>query len=351
MQKDVPLEPIDPLELIDIGANLAHKSFQQDLEAVIERARAAGVSSIVITGTSVEGSEAALRLARDRAPTLYATAGVHPHDASSFTDSTIEELRRLAGHPAVRALGECGLDYNRNFSPRAAQLHAFEAQLQLAAELQLPAFIHDREAHADLLALLRRYRDRIVDGVIHCFTGQQRELRAYLDLDLHIGITGWICDERRGLHLRELVREIPADRLMLETDSPYLLAAQHATPTVQPAQRAGVPTLRVAGGGGKRRQARQPAGAGNDADGAAVLQDFRAAGTALRGCTGESAVDCFASQSASACISSRAKTTRSNGSAAQRRSCSRRAPSQVVSLQSMSSQSDSAVRVILQSHT
>ena len=209
--------------LIDIGANLSHKAFSADLEQVIERARGAGVTTIVVTGTSVSASRAAVALASGRAPALYATAGVHPHDASSFDERTLEELRTLAADPAVRALGECGLDYNRNFSPRAAQLHAFEAQLELAAELKLPVFLHDREAHEDMLAVLRRYRDRISGAVVHCFTGERHELHAYLDLDLHIGITGWICDERRGLHLRELVRDIPADRLMLETDAPYLL--------------------------------------------------------------------------------------------------------------------------------
>lgn len=210
-------------DLIDIGANLTNQAFAADLERVIERARSAGVAAIVVTGTSVAASRAAVALASARAPALYATAGVHPHDASSFTARTVEELRSLAADPAVRALGECGLDYNRNWSPRAAQLQAFEAQLELAAALKLPVFLHDREAHDDMLALLKRHRHRIGAAVVHCFTGARHELQAYLELDLHIGITGWICDERRGLHLRELVRDIPADRLMLETDSPYLL--------------------------------------------------------------------------------------------------------------------------------
>jgi TatD DNase family protein len=209
--------------LVDIGANLTNKAFHADLDDVIERARVAGVTTLVVTGTSIEGSEQAVQLASGRAPTLYATAGVHPHDAKSFTDASASKLRALASEPSVRALGECGLDYNRNFSPRDAQLHAFEAQLEVAAAVALPLFIHDREAHADLHAMIKRYRDRIVDGVVHCFTGTREELHAYLDLDLHIGITGWICDERRGLHLRELIREIPPHRLMLETDAPYLL--------------------------------------------------------------------------------------------------------------------------------
>jgi TatD DNase family protein len=215
--------------MFDIGANLTNKAFQHDLEAVLQRARTAGVCTIVVTGTSVAGSRAAANLAAGRAPMLYATAGVHPHDASHFTSETATELRVLAGDPAVKALGECGLDYNRNFSPRLAQLTAFDAQLELAAQLQLPLFLHERDAHSDLVVLLKRHRDRITSAVVHCFTGTRQQLHAYLDLDLHIGITGWICDERRGSHLRELVREIPTDRLMLETDAPYLLP-----PTIKP---------------------------------------------------------------------------------------------------------------------
>jgi len=209
--------------LIDIGVNLTNKAFASDREAVIERARAAGVATLVVTGTSLESSEHAIAVASGLGSTLYTTAGVHPHDAKTFTDATVTALATLASNPRVRALGECGLDYNRNYSPREAQLFAFEAQLELAAQLQLPLFLHDREAHADLYALLRRYRDRISAAVVHCFTGSREELHAYLDLDLHIGITGWICDERRGLELRQLIREIPMHRLMLETDAPYLL--------------------------------------------------------------------------------------------------------------------------------
>ncbi len=210
-------------ELVDIGANLTHKSLQRDFDAMLARAHDAGIATIVVTGTSVAASEQAVALARGRAPHLYATAGVHPHDAKSFTDRTATMLKALASDPAVRALGECGLDYNRNFSPRDAQLAAFEAQLELAAELELPVFLHDREAHEDLHALMRRYRNRLCGGVVHCFTGTRAELHAYLDLDLHIGITGWICDERRGMGLREIVPDIPLDRMMLETDAPYLL--------------------------------------------------------------------------------------------------------------------------------
>ena len=211
------------MELLDIGANLTHESFEHDLDAVLQRAQAHGVERMIVTGASSEGSQQAAELARAYPGKLFATAGVHPHHAVDYDDATDALLRTLALDPLVRAVGEAGLDYNRNYSPREAQLQAFERQLQLAADLHKPLFLHQRDAHGDFITLLRRYRDKVPAAVVHCFTDSGDALRDYLALDCHIGITGWICDERRGSHLRELVRQIPADRLMLETDSPYLL--------------------------------------------------------------------------------------------------------------------------------
>ena len=211
------------MQLLDIGANLTHESFHHDLDAVLQRARAQGVTRMVVTGASRDGSEHALALAKAHPGTLFATAGVHPHHAVDYDDATDATLRELARDPAVRAVGETGLDYNRNYSPRDVQLQVFERQLQVAADLQMPLFLHQRDAHADFVALLRRYRDKVPGAVVHCFTDTGEALRDYLALDCHIGITGWICDERRGTHLRELVRTIPAHRLMIETDAPYLL--------------------------------------------------------------------------------------------------------------------------------
>jgi TatD DNase family protein len=211
------------MPLIDIGANLTHESFHHDLAAVLARAQAHGVAQMVVTGASAGGSEAALALARARPGVLYATAGVHPHHAIDYDADTDALLRTLAREAEVRAVGETGLDYHRNYSPRDVQLAAFEKQLAMAVDLGMPLFVHQRDAHADLLALLKPARDRVPAVVVHCFTDTREALRDYLDLDCHIGITGWICDERRGTHLREFVGEIPAGRLMLETDAPYLL--------------------------------------------------------------------------------------------------------------------------------
>jgi TatD DNase family protein len=214
------------MQLIDIGVNLTHGSFAKEREAFLQRAYDAGVCQLVLTGTSPDDSEAALELCRQFDPEgrrLFATAGLHPHEASQWSSDSARRLRELLAEPQVRAVGECGLDFNRDFSPRPQQERALEEQLALACELGRPVFLHEREASERLLAILGEFRDRLPAAVVHCFTGEKRALYAYLDRDLHIGITGWICDERRGSHLHPLVREIPAGRLMLESDAPYLL--------------------------------------------------------------------------------------------------------------------------------
>ncbi|MEL1263492.1 TatD family hydrolase [Pseudoxanthomonas putridarboris] len=211
------------MELIDIGANLTHDSFDHDRNAVLHRAREAGVAQLIVTGASREHSPKALALAQAHPGELFATAGVHPHHASEYTDECDAEMRALHAHAEVVAVGECGLDYFRDFSPRPAQRRAFERQLQIAADTCKPLFLHQRDAHDDLMAAMGNFDGRLGPAVVHCFTGTKKELFDYLDQDWHIGITGWLCDERRGLHLRELVRSIPANRLMIETDAPYLL--------------------------------------------------------------------------------------------------------------------------------
>ncbi|MEO8143585.1 MAG: TatD family hydrolase [Betaproteobacteria bacterium] len=205
------------MQLVDIGANLTHPAFHADLPGVLARAQQSGVSAIVVTGTSVAESVNALQVSTD---TIYATAGVHPHHARDCDATTIPALRVLAQNPRVVAIGECGLDFNRNYSPHPDQEKWFLAQLELAIEVKKPLFLHSRDAFPRFGEILKQYNPP--KAVAHCFTGEKAELHAYLDLGLHVGITGWICDERRGAHLLELVRDIPADRLMLETDSPYL---------------------------------------------------------------------------------------------------------------------------------
>ncbi|MFQ5609754.1 MAG: TatD family hydrolase [Woeseiaceae bacterium] len=208
---------------MDIGANLSHDSFRHDLPQVLERAGAAGVAQMIVTGASESESRAAYDIASAHPGVLFATAGVHPHLAREWTDDTATVIRELARSPIVVAVGEAGLDFNRDFSPRPIQERVFAAQLELAVELGMPVFMHERDAHDRFVAILGEYQTRLGPAVIHCFTGDAPELERYLELDLHVGITGWICDERRGTRLRELVSRIPLERLMLETDSPYLL--------------------------------------------------------------------------------------------------------------------------------
>lgn len=215
------LEPLFPL--IDIGVNLVDKAFTADREAVLERAQQAGLTGILLTGTDVKVSEQSLELAQQHSVWLRATAGVHPHQASDWSTEVASQVVELLQNPLVVAVGETGLDFNRNFSTPAEQERAFEAQLELAAEVGKPLFIHEREAGERMLAILKSWRDALPGAVVHCFTGDKATLFGYLDLDLYVGFTGWVCDERRGTSLWPLLPSVPADRLLIETDAPWLL--------------------------------------------------------------------------------------------------------------------------------
>lgn len=210
------------VELIDIGLNLAHRSFQTDRAAVVQRARDAGVSHMIITGTNASASRAAAALARDDRAHLSSTAGTHPHHAKEFSEATADTIRTLAAQEEVVAIGECGLDFNRNFSTPDDQRACLQAQLEIAADVQLPVFLHERDAHEALCALVEPVVPRLAGLVVHCFTGGPEQAERYLAMGAYLGITGWVCDERRGQALREAVAMIPDDRLMLETDAPFL---------------------------------------------------------------------------------------------------------------------------------
>jgi TatD DNase family protein len=225
------------MRVIDIGVNLMNAAFDRDRDAVRADAEAAGVSPLVITGSSAESSAASASYSEKHKGTCYATAGVHPHNAR-FWDESSGKIRSLAAgtgaaNKTIVAVGECGLDYNRDFSPRDAQRRCFEDQIRLAVELGIPLFLHERDAFDDFSALLKKYRNDIPGLVVHCFTGGERELDTYLELGAYIGMTGWLCDERRGGHLVPLLKKIPADKLMFETDAPYLLPG-NLPPSVKP---------------------------------------------------------------------------------------------------------------------
>ncbi len=208
---------------IDIGVNLTNKRFDKDRDQIIQDAESVGVSHQIITGTNYQESQAAYQLTKDYPEQLFSTAGCHPHDAKNFTNEHLQKITELLKQQSVVAIGECGLDFNRDFSPRDIQLKVFEQQLQLAIEVQKPVFLHERDAFDEQIRLLKQYLPQLKNAVIHCFTGNKTQLEAYIELGCYIGITGWICDERRGQELRDIVNLIPDDKLMIETDSPYLL--------------------------------------------------------------------------------------------------------------------------------
>ena len=208
--------------LIDIGANLTHDDFRHDLDALLDRAYQAGISNIIVTGASIPGSVQAADLACKH-PKLYATAGIHPHHAEESSATSLAKIRELVKHPKVKAVGETGLDFFRDFASHQAQIASFEAHIAIAIETNLPMFLHEREAHATFLDILKAYRGQLSKIVVHCFTGRRDVLHKYLELDCHIGFTGWICDERRGTHLLPIMKDVPLNRIMIETDAPYLL--------------------------------------------------------------------------------------------------------------------------------
>ncbi len=213
----------DMNKFIDIGVNLTGSSFKKDRHQVIERAVDAGVQQMVVTGTDIDHSEQAICLSQQFESVCYATAGLHPHHASDYSHDLGSELREMLSSRHVVAVGECGLDFNRNFSTRSEQLRAFEAQLELAIDLQKPVFLHQRDAHEDFMAILNTCGNDLPRAVAHCFTGSIEEVNDYVALDMYIGVTGWICDERRGANLQQAVKHIPLHRVLLETDAPYLL--------------------------------------------------------------------------------------------------------------------------------
>jgi len=208
--------------MIDIGVNLTNARFDKDRESLILRAKVAGIKAMLVTGTNISESQKAAELSTQYDNFLYSTAGVHPHDADNVSDNYLNEIRALSKKESVKAIGECGLDFNRNFSAPKQQEKVFAEQIALAAELQLPLFLHQRDAFTPWFQLLSPYLTKIPAMVSHCFTGNGDELDQCLSAGMYIGITGWVCDERRGKSLQALIPSIPLNRLMIETDAPYL---------------------------------------------------------------------------------------------------------------------------------
>ena len=211
--------------MFDIGANLTHRALRPGYRDLLNAATATGVNDISITAAHPDNTRLALAMieAADSQVVLTTTTGLHPHLAAQYTPAMGQRMRSYAAHPAVAAIGETGLDYFRMLASVSEQQQSFRAQLDLACELNMPVFLHQRDAHSDFVAILRDYRPHLCKVVVHCFTDSRAALEDYLALNCYIGITGWICDIKRGAILRQLVADIPDDSLLLETDAPYLL--------------------------------------------------------------------------------------------------------------------------------
>lgn len=211
--------------IVDVGANLTNKKYSRDLDSVIQRAKDAGVQKIMVTGASIRSSREALRLTRIYPGTLYSTAGIHPHDAKSWEDpDTLQELENIASNPECVAIGECGLDYNRDFSDPETQRAVFHKQIELACRLKKPLIIHERGAQADVLEALSQYKNRLPPILVHSFIGSAEEAQAYLDQGFYLGITGYLCKDKSDSGIRQLLEtgQAPLDRILVETDAPFM---------------------------------------------------------------------------------------------------------------------------------
>ncbi|BFM48271.1 TatD family hydrolase [Marinomonas sp. THO17] len=208
--------------MIDIGVNLNHSLFLKDLENTIDEAALEGVNGMICIASDLEESHLLGQYSQSY-QNLWQTIGCHPHQAKTWQSSSKQTLTDLIERLNPVAIGETGLDFNRNYSTPTQQRFVFEQQIELAEQYSLPLYLHERDAHQEMIQYLRQCPEVAKHSVIHCFTGSIKELDNYLALGLHIGITGWVCDERRGADLQAAVPHIPLDKLLLETDAPYLL--------------------------------------------------------------------------------------------------------------------------------
>lgn len=212
------------MKLFDSHCHLNDPAYKTDREEAIERANHAGVTAMMIVGITERTSRQAVEISETH-PGCFASVGIHPHDASECSEKALQNLRGLAANVKVVAWGETGLDFNRMYSPRDIQEKWFIRQIGIAAELGLPLIFHERDSNGRFLELLKLHLAEGQKGVVHCFSGNREELNAYLEMGFYIGITGILTIKTRGAELRELSMMIPEDRLLVETDAPYLTPA------------------------------------------------------------------------------------------------------------------------------
>lgn len=228
---EVPqLESDQVFHLVDGGVNLTNRKFTEHSDYVIARALAAGVQKMVVTGLRFNGCKAASVMAKTRPNILYAAVGIHPHFVKDdWNDKVCDGIEELIKEPGVVAVGECGLDFNKDYSPRDIQETAFKKQVDLAVRYKKPLLVHDRDAHQNILDILKDFASALPPVVIHCFTGTADQIKAYIERGYYIGVTGYLCKEKYGSSLREAITDgtLPLDRIIVQTNAPYM------TPNVQ----------------------------------------------------------------------------------------------------------------------
>ena len=210
-------------EVADIACNFTSERFDKDLDEVINRAVANKITKFGLICSRMSDVNKLLKIYEQYSKNMFYTIGVHPHHANEINDAYLKKLKDEITTNNPHAIGETGLDFFRNLSTYEEQIYAFEEQIKIAIDTNKPLFLHQRDSHDDFIKILRKYSSDISKAVVHCFTGTQEQLDDYLELDFYIGITGWICDEKRNVELRKTIKNIPLEKLMIETDCPYLI--------------------------------------------------------------------------------------------------------------------------------
>ena len=210
-------------EIADIACNFTSERFDKDLDEVINKAIDNKITKFGLICSRMSDVNKLLKIYEQYSKSMFYTIGVHPHHANEINDDYLKKLKDEITNNNPHAIGETGLDFFRNLSTYEEQIYAFEEQIKIAIDTDKPLFLHQRDSHDDFIKILKKYSSDISKAVVHCFTGTQEQLDDYLELDCYIGVTGWICDEKRNVKLRKTIKNIPLEKLMIETDCPYLI--------------------------------------------------------------------------------------------------------------------------------
>ena len=210
-------------EIADIACNFTSDRFDNDLDEVINQAIVNNITKFGLICSRLSDIDKLLEIYNRYSKYMFFTIGVHPHHANEINEEYLKKLKEVINNNNPHAIGETGLDFFRNLSTYEEQIFAFEEQIKIAIDTNKPLFLHQRDSHDDFIKILRKYSSDINKSVVHCFTGTKEQLNDYLELDCYIGVTGWICDAKRNVELRKTIKNIPLERLMIETDCPYLI--------------------------------------------------------------------------------------------------------------------------------